>query len=152
MEKSVIKLLRCKILTVDDDEDTRHTLALVLESEGFETVHAKNGRVALDYLQALSDELLPDLILLDYMMPVMNGVEFCQKKATNERLASIPVVMMTASGNLIKLMDRVDEEAEGYLTKPMDINSIINTIEHVIQPRQRTATIPSSSSSSSISF
>ncbi len=124
-----------KIMTVDDDEEIRSSLSLLLENEGFETIHAKNGRVALDYLLATSDEKLPDLILLDYMMPVMSGDAFCNMMAQHPRLASIPVVMMTAGGNLIKLMDTVDQSAVGYLSKPMDIHSVLSMIEHFLKPR-----------------
>lgn len=124
-----------KIMTVDDDEEIRSSLSLLLEDEGFQTIHAKNGRVALDYLLATPDERLPDLILLDYMMPIMGGDDFCKSKAAVPRLAHIPVVMMTASGNLVKLMDKVEREAEGYISKPMDINSVIGMVEFFLKPK-----------------
>lgn len=123
-----------KIMTVDDDEEIRSSLSLLLETEGFQTIHAKNGRVALDYLLATSDDQLPDLILLDFMMPVMSGDAFCKTMDTYERLSKIPVVMMTAGGNLIKLMDSVDKEADGYLSKPMDIQSVLSMIEYFLKP------------------
>ncbi len=123
-----------KILTVDDDEEIRSTLSVLLECEGFQTVHAKNGRVALDYLLATSDSELPDLILLDYMMPVMSGDDFCKSIALDKRLCAIPVVMMTAGGNLVKLMDSVDKKADGYLSKPMDIYSLLSMIEYFLKP------------------
>ncbi len=121
-----------KILTIDDDEDIRSTISLRLEMEGFETVWAKNGRVALEYMNNIVDSELPDLILLDFMMPVMNGQEFCKEKAKNSRLAPIPVVMMTAGGNLISLMDKVDQGANGYMSKPMDEDTIINTVKYFL--------------------
>lgn len=69
--------LACKkILTVDDDEGIRHAVTTVLEMEGYDTVWAKNGQVALEYLRRVSDRELPDLVLLDYNMPVMNGHDF----------------------------------------------------------------------------
>lgn len=139
-----------RIMTVDDDEEIRSSLSLLLETEGFHTIHAKNGRVALDYLLACSDDQLPDLILLDFMMPVMNGDAFCKTISNYPRLSKIPVVMMTAGGNLIKLMDSVDKEADGYLSKPMDIHSLLNMIEyflkpHVSHPAQNLAVLADSS-------
>lgn len=123
-----------KILTVDDDEEIRSTLSMLLECEGFQTVHAKNGRVAMDYLLSTSERELPDLILLDYMMPVMSGDDFCKMISEEKRLKHIPVVMMTASGNLVKLMDQVEKKADGYLSKPMDIYSVLSMIEYFLKP------------------
>ncbi len=128
-----------KILTIDDDEDIRSTISLRLEMEGFETVWAKNGRVALEYMNNIADVELPDLILLDFMMPVMNGQEFCKEKSKITRLSSIPVVMMTAGGNLINLMDKVDKAANGYMSKPMDEDTIINTVKYFLEAMPETS-------------
>jgi DNA-binding response OmpR family regulator len=121
-----------KILTVDDDEDIRSSISERLELEGFQTVWAKNGRVALEYMKATPDQDLPDLILLDYMMPIMNGQEFCKEKAKLPRLAHIPVVMMTAGGNLVSVMDKIDSNADGYMSKPMDDMTIVNMVRHFL--------------------
>lgn len=128
-----------KILTIDDDEDIRSAISLRLEMEGFETVWAKNGRVALEYMINITDDELPDLIILDFMMPVMNGQQFCREKNKNPRFASIPVVMMTAGGNLVNLMDKVDQEANGYMAKPMDEDTIINMVKYFLDAMPETA-------------
>lgn len=122
-----------KILTVDDDEDIRSAISDRLDMEGFETVWAKNGRVALDYMKSTLDEELPDLILLDYMMPIMNGQEFCREKSKTPRLSHIPVVMMTAGGNLVNVMDKIDANAEGFMSKPMDDETIINMVNSILK-------------------
>lgn len=122
-----------KILTIDDDEDIRSSISDRLELEGFQTVWAKNGRVALDYLNATIDAELPDLILLDYMMPIMNGQEFCREKSKIKRLSQIPVVMMTAGGNLVNVMDKIDQNAEAYMSKPLDDYTIISLVQHFLQ-------------------
>jgi DNA-binding response OmpR family regulator len=121
-----------KILTVDDDEDIRLTVSERLELEGFATVWAKNGQVALDYLKATIPSELPDLIILDYMMPIMNGLEFCLEKDKHPLLAPIPVVMMTAGGNLMSVMDIIDQKATGFMAKPMDDETMISLINQVI--------------------
>lgn len=120
-----------KILTVDDDESIRQSVTEMLELEGFEAVWAKNGQVAIDYLNHIPESELPDLVLLDYMMPVMNGKEFFREKEKNPRLAQIPVVMMTANGNLVNVMDNV-ESAGGYMSKPMDYETIVKMVKHFI--------------------
>ena len=119
-----------KILTVDDDENIRSVLVDMLELEGFETVWAKNGRVALDYLQNVSEDELPDLVLLDYQMPVMNGRDFCAEKSKIARISRIPVVVMTASGNLINVMDNC--HTEGYMSKPMDIHTVVEMVKSIL--------------------
>ncbi len=120
-----------KILTVDDDESIRQSVTDMLELEGFEAVWAKNGRVAIDYLTAIPDSELPDLVLLDYMMPVMNGKDFFIEKEKHTRLAGIPVVMMTANGNLVNVMDNV-VSAGGYMSKPMDYETVVKMVKHFI--------------------
>ena len=122
-----------KILTIDDDEDIRSSINQRLEMEGFQTIWAKNGRVALDYLNAMSLSELPDLILLDYMMPIMNGQEFCRQKSLTPRLAHIPVVMMTASGNLVNVMDKIDSRAEAYMSKPMDDETFVGMVKYFLE-------------------
>lgn len=121
-----------KILTIDDDEDIRNSINERLQMEGFQTTWAKNGRVALDYLQALGDADLPDLIILDFMMPIMNGQDFCREKSKISRLSQIPVVMMTAGGNLVNVMDKIDSIAEGYMAKPMDEETIIKMVKYFL--------------------
>jgi DNA-binding response OmpR family regulator len=116
-----------KILTVDDDEDIRNSINEMLELEGFETVWAKNGQVALDYMLAIPEKDLPDLVLLDYMMPVMNGQDFVLAKEKVSRLKRIPVVMMTANGNLLTVMDKI--ETGGYMSKPMDIETVLKMVK-----------------------
>jgi two-component system chemotaxis response regulator CheY len=125
-----------KILTVDDDESIRQSVTEMLEYEGFETVWAKNGQVAIDYLKAIPDSELPDLVLLDYMMPVMNGKDFYLEKRKHPRLAGIPVVMMTANGNLVNVMDNV-ETAGGYMSKPMDYETVVKMVKHFIGPENQ---------------
>jgi DNA-binding NtrC family response regulator len=121
-----------KILTIDDDEDIRSSISERLELEGFETVWAKNGRVALEYLKATNDTDLPDLILLDYNMPIMNGQEFYREKMKIIRLQHIPVVMMTAGGNLVNLMDKIETQSMGFMSKPMDDDTIMNMVQHYL--------------------
>lgn len=120
-----------KILAVDDDESIRQTLVQMLELEGFDAVWAKNGQVALDYLNSVPESELPDLVLLDFMMPVMNGQEFFRRKASFPRIAKIPVVMMTANGNLVNVMDQM-EAAGGFMAKPMDYETVVKMVRHFL--------------------
>lgn len=84
------------ILVVDDDADIRESLVEILTSEGFSTVSAGNGREALQLLRQGS--LQPCLILLDLMMPVMDGFQFLEERNKDPSLADTPVVIITAAG------------------------------------------------------
>src|SRR6185503_16336865 len=87
-----------RILIVEDSLDIQTLLARFLESEGYTVARAANGNIALNLLQSV--ETLPNLILLDLMMPDMDGFQFRDEQKKNPRLAKIPVVVMTASGDI----------------------------------------------------
>lgn len=112
-----------KILIIDDDMDLRGHFQQLYEMEDYLVITAKNGQEALDCLNSLSDTALPDLILLDYNMPVMDGEEFSKRKNKNPRYAAIPLILITASGELMKTMDKVD--ADAYLNKPLSIDQLL---------------------------
>src|SRR5690242_14878079 len=100
------------ILIVEDNPDSRETLAMVIEGMGYTVSTASNGREALDYLRTHS---LPCLILLDLMMPVMDGWEFRNQQRQDPALADIPILVVSAVNDpdQIRAVDAVD-----YLKKP----------------------------------
>lgn len=110
------------VMIVEDDPDTREMLERFLELEGFDVRTAANGQLALEALQA-DHELC--VILLDLMMPVMNGWQFRQAQARDPRLCEIPVVVVTAAGPRSE-MPAID--AQGWLSKPVDLDRLLETI------------------------
>ncbi len=118
-----------RVLLVEDDEDIRGSIASILEDEGFAVVGAVDGDDALRYLRQTAE--LPRLILLDLMMPVMDGWAFRAAQLADERLAKIPVVILSAATDVRRHAQqlRVDE----YLVKPLDVPLLLNTIERHIQ-------------------
>jgi CheY-like chemotaxis protein len=110
------------ILVVDDDEDLRDTLQGILEDEGYGVVSAANGREALDYLRAND---LPCMVLLDLMMPIMDGWEFIREQEADPALAQLPVVIITAAadGRVSALAPRT------VLRKPVPFERLISTIQ-----------------------
>jgi CheY-like chemotaxis protein len=108
------------ILIVDDDPDLLEVTRFVLESEGFAVETAKNGEEALAILRAGAP---PGLVLLDLMMPVMNGWRFLEEIAKIPSLRSIPVVVLTAS-EAKEVLGAVE-----ILRKPIDIGSLIETAD-----------------------
>jgi CheY-like chemotaxis protein len=116
------------VLLVEDDEDIRNSVAEILTDEGFQVIGAADGDDALRKLRAATE--LPRLILLDLMMPVMDGWAFRAAQLADERLAKIPVVILSAATDVRRhaAQLRVDE----YLVKPLDVPLLLNTIERHI--------------------
>jgi CheY-like chemotaxis protein len=115
---------RRTILVVEDDETTREALQGFLEGEGYPVIAVANGREAINYL--LRDDL-PCLILLDLMMPVMNGWEFRKEQKRDPAFASIPVVVCSAAGNIEKEVALLG--AAGCLQKPIDTGKLLATVQ-----------------------
>ena len=114
------------ILVIEDDPDLSQVVADVLASAGYRTAIAANGRDALDHLQAHEN---PDLILLDMMMPVMDGWKFREEQRALPALASIPVVTVTADGDARGKAASI--QAAGYLTKPITIDGLLDEVERI---------------------
>jgi CheY-like chemotaxis protein len=108
------------ILLVDDDEGLREALSEVLEAEGHAVDCAVHGGDALAKLQA---GRRPDLILLDLMMPVMDGWEFRRAQLADPSLADIPVVVITAAGRLPRAID-----ARQVLRKPFRLDELFHAL------------------------
>lgn len=104
------------ILIVDDEIVSRYTVEALLSSEGYELVFAESGEEALEK----AVELVPDLMLLDVMMPGMNGFEVCQRLRANPRLAELPVVMVTALDDRESRIKGIEAGADDFMSKPFD--------------------------------
>jgi len=113
-----------KVLVVEDDEDILANVRLLLESEGYSVEAAPNGRAALASL-AHADPL-PSVILLDLMMPVMNGYQFREAQLADPRIAAVPIVLMTADGHLVEKTARLG--AAGAIGKPFDIDDLVGAV------------------------
>src|SRR6476659_10200340 len=116
------------VMIVEDDPDTREMLERFLQLEGFEVRTAANGQLALQSLQADSST---HVILLDLMMPVMNGWQFRQEQRRDPQLSKIPVVVVTAAG-LREDIPSID--ADGWLSKPVDFDRLLATITPLCGP------------------
>ena len=113
------------VLIVDDDPDIRETMAFLLESVGHRVVAAANGA---DALQRLHEGLAPCLILLDLMMPVMNGWEFLNEQRRDATLSTIPVVILTGAGQPAEQTAVLG--VTGYLEKPVHLDTLFSTVGH----------------------
>lgn len=114
-----------KILLVEDDADIRHAMVEALTVEGYRVTTASNGQEGIDALQAANDEL-PDLIILDLMMPVKDGVEFRLEQQARSEWKRIPVIVMTADAHAIR---QLDATKGSYLRKPIDLDELLQVIQ-----------------------
>jgi CheY-like chemotaxis protein len=112
------------ILIVDDEPDIRWLISELLIDEGYTVAQAADGREALAYLQDATP--LPCVIILDLMMPIMNGWDFLQVQQHNPRLASIPIVVVSAARTAINVNGLGVQEA---LDKPFDMDRLLATIQ-----------------------
>jgi CheY-like chemotaxis protein len=120
-----------RALLIDDDDDLRETLTLVLRERGWVTEAYGEGTAALHRLRATT-EPAPDLLLLDLMMPTMDGWQFLEEKRGDARLARIPVVLMSAS----RLPADPSQSIAAILQKPFSIDALVKTVERAICPEQ----------------
>lgn len=109
------------ILIIEDDEGIRSTLRLMLELEGYTVLVAENGKEGLEILPRMQR---PCLILLDLMMPVMNGWEFMQALEKDMILATIPVVIVTAYGSR-----GIETKAQGLIKKPVKLDELLSLVK-----------------------
>lgn len=119
------------VLVVDDDDDIRDTVVLILEVDGYQVASAADGRAALDWIDMHGP---PSVILLDMMMPGMNGEELVRElRARGRDLAGIPIVILTAD-------TRAEEKAEllgvqACLQKPVELQELEETVHRFATPR-----------------
>jgi DNA-binding response OmpR family regulator len=112
-----------KILIVDDDTTIRDMLDTVLSDEGYATYQARNGKDGVE----LAERLCPELILMDIMMPVVDGATAIGQLRENPRTRSIRVIAMSAGSTLLQRVDQL--QADGVLAKPFDLDELLANVE-----------------------
>jgi two-component system alkaline phosphatase synthesis response regulator PhoP len=120
---------RTKILIVDDELDTLLALKRALELEDFYVIEAQDGIEALEKVKAE----IPDLVLLDLMLPRLNGFEVCQQLKQVEATSSIPIIMLTAKSESSDKVEGIEIGADDYVTKPFDIEELKARIKAVLR-------------------
>ena len=113
------------IMLIDDDADVRMTLRDFLEEQGFVVHTARDGQHALHVLAKIEP---PDLILLDYKMPVMDGKQFLSEKRRTPKIQTIPVVILSAA---TREWSGAHLEVEEVLSKPLDLEVLLNTVNRI---------------------
>jgi DNA-binding response OmpR family regulator len=123
--KGELQLSKKKVMIVDDEAHIVELVKVVLEDTSYEILEAYDGESALEKI--ISDK--PDLILLDIMLPRMDGYEVCMKLKADENTKSIPVVMLTAKGQEVDKIKGYQSGADSYMTKPFSPLRLLTEIE-----------------------
>lgn len=118
-----------RILIVDDNETNRDILATRLAPQGYELLQAADGEQAL----AVARETLPDLILLDVMMPKIDGIEVCRQLKADKSLPFMPIILVTAKADSKDVVSGLDAGADEYLTKPVDQAALTARVRSVLR-------------------
>ena len=121
--------MACRLMVVEDEPENRLFIGMMLRTEGYDVVEAEDGPTALDLL---SREAPPDLILLDVMMPGLNGWQVFERLRGEPRFGDIPVIMLTALAQRSDVERAVELGVDGYLTKPFEPADLIHTIEETL--------------------
>lgn len=124
-----------KILVVDDEKDIVDLLKYNLQKEGYKVLTAGNGKEAIERTQQQ-----PDLILLDIMMPVMDGLQTLKALKQNKETESIPIIFLTAKGTETDEIVGLEIGAEDYIVKPVSIGKILARVRNAFRRQQQTGT------------
>jgi len=118
-----------KILIVDDEQYIVELLSYNLEKERFSIIKAYDGEVALGLIQLEK----PDLMILDLMLPKMNGFDVCKAIRRNPETANLPIIMLTAKANEVDKIIGLEIGADDYVTKPFSINELIARVRTILR-------------------
>ncbi len=116
------------VLVVDDEPLTQDLLRLMLEPAGFRVTGAEHGLEALQKVQ----QNKPDIMILDVMMPHMDGIAVCRKIRSNPETADLPIVMLSGKTHLNAVEEGMEAGANRYLAKPMSRNDLIQSLREVL--------------------
>jgi CheY-like chemotaxis protein len=118
-----------KILVVDDDENAITILQILLEDHGFEVTLARDGRTALELVR----KARPDIVLLDVMMPDMNGYQVCEAIKSDPVTRDIPVIMITAKDMGEDVEMAISKQVDWYIAKPYDNKYLLSKIRSFLE-------------------
>lgn len=119
---------KCKVLLVDDDVQILRSLRVYLELENYQVETASDGKEALEKIQ----EVKPEIVVLDIMMPEMDGFEVLEKMKQDKSMKGVPVIMLTAKGQDVDVVKGYEMGALSYMTKPFNLNELVENIELVL--------------------
>ena len=127
--------IKQKVLVVDDEDNIRMLVKFNLEKADYEVFEAEDGRKAVE----MATDLLPDIVILDLMLPGIDGLEVCRNLKRNPRTAALPIIMLTAKSDEIDRVIGLELGADDYMTKPFSQRELLARIKAVLRRSQVTA-------------
>lgn len=124
---------KIRILIVDDEEDIRDVLKLTLSTEDYEVIEAADGNEALHLARNKS----PDLVILDYSIPYLDGREVCRRLKKDILLRHLPIIMLTGKGEITDKVQGIDAGADDYIVKPFEPAELLARIRMIIRRSER---------------
>jgi len=121
-----------KILIVDDEQDIVELISYNLEKEGFSTIKTYDGISVFNIIATKK----PDLLILDLMLPGMNGLDICKKIRANPATADLPIIMLTAKGDELDKVIGLEIGADDYITKPFSVKELVARVRTVLRRLQ----------------
>ena len=122
-----------KILIVEDEKDIRDLIIYALQAKGYETISADDGEKALKMLK----ENKPDLVILDWMLPSVSGLEICRNIRRDENIKNIPIIMLTAKITEDDKILGLDSGADDYITKPFSTAELSSRVKAILRRIER---------------
>ena len=117
-----------RVLIADDEPNIVTSLEFLMEQAGLEVRVARNGQEAIE----LAASFQPDLILLDVMMPVLNGYQVCQRLKSDPKLSQARVLMLSAKGRDVEVAKGLELGADGYITKPFSTRELVAKVRELL--------------------
>ena len=124
--------VRKKILIVDDDPDILEFLSYNFKKKEFTVYTANNGVEGIDQ----AENVLPDIIISDVLMPVMDGIEMCRFMKQSPILKSIPTIILSAINNEFKILNSMDSGADEFASKPIKFDDLLGIVNRVIDEKK----------------
>lgn len=125
---AAVRVMRKKLLVVEDNSELLELLSLGLQQAGFSIATASNGLEALK----LAREMAPDLVLLDLVLPELDGFEVCASLRRDQATASIPVIILTGLSSEFARFAGMESGAVEYVMKPINIERLVSKIRHLM--------------------
>lgn len=129
---------RNKALVIDDEVDLREQVNYILEKGGFEVLLAGDGRAGLD----LAVKHRPDVVILDILLPEMDGLEVCRRIRGDERIGAMPVIMVTAKADETDIVLGLEMGADDYLVKPFSPRELVARVKSLLRRSRQPDEIP----------
>ncbi|MGE5279978.1 MAG: response regulator [Deltaproteobacteria bacterium] len=124
---------KARLIVIDDDPDIRDVLLLTLTEEGYDVLEASNGQEGVELIKSKN----PNLVIVDYKMPVMDGPTMCATVKKDILLAHIPIIMLTGKGEVTDKVSGINAGADDYMVKPFEPTELLARIKMVLRRTER---------------